>query len=57
MTITDTRDVDATLAQIYQLATEGCEIARVAVPDSQAAAALGEIKPAQPAADCRRHPF
>ncbi len=48
MTITDTRDVDATLAQIYQLAAEGCEIARVAVPDPQAAAALGEIKPRSP---------
>ncbi|MBI3974898.1 MAG: flavodoxin-dependent (E)-4-hydroxy-3-methylbut-2-enyl-diphosphate synthase [Armatimonadetes bacterium] len=43
MTITDTRDIDATLAQIYQLAAEGCEIARVAVPDREAAAALGEI--------------
>jgi (E)-4-hydroxy-3-methylbut-2-enyl-diphosphate synthase len=43
MTITDTRDVDATLAQVYQLAAEGCEIARVAVPDREAAAALQEI--------------
>ncbi len=48
MTITDTRDVDATLAQIYQLAAEGCEIARVAVPDSDAAAALRDIKPRSP---------
>jgi len=48
MTITDTRDVDATLAQIYQLAAEGCEIARVAVPDADAAAALSEIKPRSP---------
>ncbi len=48
MTITDTRDVDATLAQIYQLASEGCEIARVAVPDSEAAAALREIKSRSP---------
>ncbi len=43
MTITDTRDVDATLAQVYQLAAEGCEIARVAVPDREAATALREI--------------
>src|SRR3990172_5571837 len=48
MTITDTRDVDATLAQIYQLAAEGCEIARVAVPDPEAAAALRDIKPRSP---------
>jgi len=48
MTITDTRDVDATLAQIYQLAAEGCEIVRVAVPDRAAAAALAEIVPRSP---------
>ena len=48
MTITDTRDVDATLAQVYQLAAEGCEIARVAVPDQAAAAALREIVPRSP---------
>ena len=48
MTITDTRDVDATLAQVYQLAAEGCEIARVAVPDQEAAAALREIVPRSP---------
>ncbi len=48
MTITDTRDVDATLAQVYQLAAEGCEIARVAVPDREAAAALREICPRSP---------
>jgi (E)-4-hydroxy-3-methylbut-2-enyl-diphosphate synthase len=48
MTITDTRDVDGTLAQIYALASEGCEIARLAVPDAEAAAALGAIKPRSP---------
>lgn len=48
MTITDTRDIDATLSQIYQLAAEGCEIARLAVPDADAAAALREIKPRSP---------
>jgi (E)-4-hydroxy-3-methylbut-2-enyl-diphosphate synthase len=48
MTITDTRDVDATLAQIYQLAAEGCEIVRVAVPDRAAADALREIVPRSP---------
>ncbi len=48
MTITDTRDVEATLVQIYQLAAEGCEIARVAVPDREAALALAAIKPRSP---------
>jgi (E)-4-hydroxy-3-methylbut-2-enyl-diphosphate synthase len=48
MTITDTRDVEGTLAQIYQLAAEGCEIVRLAVPDAEAAAALGAIKPRSP---------
>lgn len=48
MTITDTRDVEGTLVQIYQLAAEGCEIVRLAVPDQAAAAALAEIKPRSP---------
>ncbi len=48
MTITDTRDVETTLVQIYQLAAEGCEIARLAVPDREAALALAAIKPRSP---------
>ncbi|HEY3296950.1 MAG TPA: flavodoxin-dependent (E)-4-hydroxy-3-methylbut-2-enyl-diphosphate synthase [bacterium] len=44
MTLTDTRDVQATVAQILRLEEAGCEIARVAVPDDEAAAALGAIK-------------
>lgn len=32
MTNTDTRDVDATLAQISRLASAGCEVVRVAIP-------------------------
>ncbi len=43
MTNTDTRDAEATLAQIGRLARAGCEIVRVAVPDEQAANALGQI--------------
>ena len=43
MTNTDTRDSAATLAQIERLAVAGCEIARCAVPDEEAAAALGAI--------------
>src|SRR3989454_6220783 len=48
MTITDTRDVETTLVQIYQLAGEGCEIVRLAVPDQEAARALAAIKPRSP---------
>ncbi|MBI4634693.1 MAG: flavodoxin-dependent (E)-4-hydroxy-3-methylbut-2-enyl-diphosphate synthase [Deltaproteobacteria bacterium] len=44
MTCTDTRDVKATVAQIRRLEKAGCEIARVAVPDMDAAMALGAIK-------------
>ncbi len=43
MTNTDTRDIQATLSQIKQLADAGCEIVRVAVLDSQAAEALKGI--------------
>src|SRR5512134_1090235 len=41
---TDTRDVRATLAQIAKLEEAGCEIVRLAVPDEDAAKALGKIK-------------
>src|SRR5450830_1674127 len=43
MTKTDTRDPAATVGQINQLAEDGCEIIRAAVPDREAAAALPEI--------------
>lgn len=43
MTNTDTRDAQATLAQIRALAEAGCDIVRCAVPDAQAAEALREI--------------
>lgn len=46
MTCTDTRDVAATTAQIEDLGRAGCEIVRVAVPDSEAAGVLGRIKKA-----------
>src|SRR5436309_12413259 len=48
MAITDTRDVEGTLVQIYQLASEGCEIVRLAVSDQEAAQALAVIKPRSP---------
>jgi len=40
---TDTRDPKATLGQIETLARAGCEVARLAVPDEEAAKALPEI--------------
>ncbi len=42
---TDTRDVSSTVAQILKLEDAGCEIIRVAVPDTEAAEAVGKIKP------------
>lgn len=45
---TDTRDAAATLAQIGQLAQEGCQIVRVAVPDQEAADALRAICASSP---------
>ncbi len=44
MTNTDTRDVSATVKQILELEKAGCEIIRVAVPDMEAAKAIGKIK-------------
>ena len=46
MCSTDTRDVNATVEQIRQLETAGCELIRVAVPDEAAADALPKIKAA-----------
>src|ERR1041385_3314863 len=43
MTLTKTHDVEATRAQIAALASAGCEIARVAVPKNEDAAALHKI--------------
>jgi len=43
MTLTKTHDVEATTAQIAALASAGCEIARVAVPKNEDAAALVKI--------------
>lgn len=48
MTNTDTRDAAATVEQINRLASAGCEIVRVAVPDQQAADALGRIRQQSP---------
>lgn len=48
MTNTDTRDPAATLGQIARLAEAGCELVRVAVPDTKAAAALREIVAGSP---------
>jgi (E)-4-hydroxy-3-methylbut-2-enyl-diphosphate synthase len=48
MCSTDTRDISATLAQIRGLAEGGCELIRCAVPDMDAATALGQIKRESP---------
>jgi len=44
MTNTDTRNVASTVAQVKRLEAAGCEVVRVAVPDMEAALALGEIR-------------
>src|SRR3990167_6537047 len=44
MTNTDTVDVKATVNQIKALERAGCEIVRVAVPNMEAAEAVGKIK-------------
>ena len=44
MTNTDTRDIPATIKQIHALTEAGCEIIRVAVPDTEAAEAIAHIK-------------
>src|SRR3970040_409779 len=44
MTKTDTQDIPATVKQIKELEMAGCDIVRLAVPDIDAAKALGEIK-------------
>ncbi len=41
---TDTRDIMSTANQINTLTKAGCELVRVAVPDMEAARAIGEIK-------------
>ena len=41
---TDTRDIMSTANQINALTKAGCELVRVAVPDMEAARAIGEIK-------------
>ncbi len=44
MTNTDTRDVEKTVSQMRELASAGCEIIRVAVPDLIAAKSIKKIK-------------
>lgn len=48
MNNTDTRDVEATLAQIRQLHEAGCDLTRLAVPDQQAAEAFRAIRARSP---------
>ena len=44
MTNTDTHDVEATVAQIKALASAGCDIVRITVPDLEAAETVRAIK-------------
>lgn len=44
MTNTDTRDFDATLAQIVALQMAGCDIVRITVPDLEAAETVRRLK-------------
>src|SRR5947209_4718738 len=44
MTKTDTADVEGTVGQIQEMVSAGCEIVRVAVPNTEAAVALKEIR-------------
>lgn len=48
MTNTPTHDISATLDQIRGLATAGCEIVRLAIPDKNAALAIEAIKTESP---------
>ena len=43
MTLTKTHDVDATMAQIGDLVSAGCELVRVAVPKNEDAEALAKL--------------
>ena len=44
MTNTDTKNVNATLDQIKKLASAGCDIVRITVPDEEAAETVRKIK-------------
>src|ERR1044072_8523695 len=44
MTKTDTADVEGTVKQIEEMVRQGCEGVRVAVPNTEAAVALKEIR-------------
>ena len=48
MTNTDTRDVESTLKQIYNLSEQGCELVRLAILNPDAAEAVKEIKKKSP---------
>jgi (E)-4-hydroxy-3-methylbut-2-enyl-diphosphate synthase len=45
MTNTETKNVSATIDQIQELESVGCEIIRVSVPDEDSAKAISKIKP------------
>ena len=43
MTTTKTKDVESTLSQIYELASNGADIVRVSCPDKDSSKALKQI--------------
>jgi len=45
MTNTETKNISATIDQIQELESAGCEIVRVSVPDEESAKAISKIKP------------
>ncbi len=45
MTNTDTRDIDATVAQVQRIADAGADLVRISVPDAESAQALHQILP------------
>ena len=49
---TKTTDVDSSLRQLRELADAGCQIARLAVPDMDAARGFAEIASASPSNRC-----
>jgi (E)-4-hydroxy-3-methylbut-2-enyl-diphosphate synthase len=48
MTKTDTSEIGATVDQLHRMAEVGCELARVAIPDGEAASCFGRIRSKSP---------
>ena len=57
MTTTKTKDVESTLSQIYELASNGADIVRVTCNEVDAATGLVEITQRSPVPNCCRCPL